>query len=117
LVFLVVSILCMVTVVEVAALRFLDPPVTVRVAWHSLSHRIVGEHYEGPLYHWRRLEEVSPYLKKAVLAAGDQRFLSHYGFDLAELNQAVREFLAAERIRGASTIRMQVAGARIHEIS
>jgi len=52
---------------------------------------------------------MSSYLKKAVLAAEDQRFLSHHGFDFTELNQAVRDLLTAERTRGASTISMQVA--------
>jgi len=105
----VASILCIVTVLEVAAFRFLDSPVTVRVAFRSFFHRVAGKHYEEPLCHWRRLEEISPHLKRAVLAAEDQKFLSHHGFDFAELNRAVRELLGDERIRGASTISMQVA--------
>ena len=106
---IVVSILCIVTVLEVAVFRFLDSPATIRVACRSLFHRVAGNHYEEPLYHWRSLEEISPHLKKAVLAAEDQKFLSHHGFDFDELNRAVTEFLADERIRGASTISMQVA--------
>ena len=102
-------ILCMVTVLEVAVFRFLDSPVTVRVACRSLYHRIAGKHYEEPLYHWRSLEEISPHLKRAVLAAEDQKFLSHHGFDFVELNRAIKEFLGDESVRGASTISMQVA--------
>jgi monofunctional biosynthetic peptidoglycan transglycosylase len=98
-----------VTVLEVAVFRFLDSPVTVRVAFRSLYHRVAGKHYEEPLCHWRRLEEISPHLKRAVLAAEDQKFLSHHGFDFVELNRAVTEFLGDERVRGASTISMQVA--------
>jgi monofunctional biosynthetic peptidoglycan transglycosylase len=105
----VASILCIVTVLEVAVFRFLDSPVTVRVAFRSLFHRVAGKHYEEPLCHWRRLEEISPHLKRAVLAAEDQKFLSHHGFDFVELNRAVTEFLGDERVRGASTISMQVA--------
>jgi monofunctional biosynthetic peptidoglycan transglycosylase len=105
----VVLILCVLTMVQVFLLRFLDPPATVRMAWDFLRHKIAAKQYEKPLYHWRELEEISSYLKKAVLAAEDQRFLSHHGFDFAELNQAVRDFLTAERTRGASTISMQVA--------
>jgi len=105
----VVLILCILTMVQVFLLRFLDPPPTVRMAWSFLRHKIAAKHYEKPLYHWRELEEMSSYLKKAVLAAEDQRFLSHHGFDFTELNQAVRDLLTAERTRGASTISMQVA--------
>jgi monofunctional biosynthetic peptidoglycan transglycosylase len=105
----VVSILCIVTVLEVVVFRFLDSPVTVRVACSSLYHRVAGKHYKESLCHWRRLEEISPHLKRAVLASEDQKFLSHHGFDFAELNRAFRELLGDERIRGASTISMQVA--------
>jgi monofunctional biosynthetic peptidoglycan transglycosylase len=90
-------------------LRFLDPPVTVGVIWSFLQHKIAAKRYERPLYQWRELKQISPYLKKAVLAAEDQRFLSHHGFDFTELNQAVRDLLADERTRGASTISMQAA--------
>jgi len=105
----VVFILCILTLLQVLLLRFLDPPVTVRMAWSFLQHKFAAKHHEKPLYHWRELEEISPYLKKAVLAAEDQRFLSHHGFDFTELNQAVRDLLTDERTRGASTISMQVA--------
>ena len=105
----VVFILCILTLLEVLVLRFLDPPVPVRMAWSFLQHKFAAKPYEKPLYHWRELEEISPYLKKAVLAAEDQRFLSHHGFDFTELNQAVRDLLTDERTRGASTISMQVA--------
>lgn len=105
----VVLILCILTMVQVFLLRFLDPPTTVRMAWSFLRHKIAAKQYEKPLYQWRELEEISSYLKKAVLAAEDQRFLSHHGFDFTELNQALRDLLTAERTRGASTISMQVA--------
>jgi monofunctional biosynthetic peptidoglycan transglycosylase len=48
-------------------------------------------------------------LAKAVLAAEDQRFLSHHGFDFVELNDALQDMAAGERLRGASTITMQAA--------
>jgi monofunctional biosynthetic peptidoglycan transglycosylase len=105
----IVFILCILTILQVFLLRFLDPPVTVRMAWGLLHHKIAAKQYERPLYYWRQLEEISPYLKKAVLAAEDQRFLSHHGFDFTELSQAMRDLLTAERTRGASTISMQVA--------
>ncbi|UCF84871.1 MAG: transglycosylase domain-containing protein, partial [Desulfobacteraceae bacterium] len=105
----VVLILCILTMLQVFLLRFLDPPVTVRMALSFLYHKIAANHYEKPLYHWRELEEISPYLKRAVLAAEDQRFLSHHGFDFTELSQAVRDLLTAERTRGASTISLEVA--------
>jgi len=55
------------------------------------------------------LNEISPHLRKAVLAAEDQRFNFHNGFDFVEINQAIRDILEEGRVRGASTITMQVA--------
>ena len=97
------------TIVQVLLLRFLDPPFTARMAWSWLQSKVATKHYKTPIYHWRQLEEISPHLRKAVLAGEDQRFLSHHGFDFTELSQAGKEFLTAKRTRGASTITMQVA--------
>ena len=55
------------------------------------------------------MEEISPNLRKAVLAGEDQRFLSHHGFDLREMNKAIRDIALKKGYRGASTITMQVA--------
>lgn len=58
---------------------------------------------------WRQLKEISPHLRRAVLAGEDQRFLSHHGFDFIEMNQALKEMFSRKRTRGASTITMQTA--------
>ena len=97
------------TMIQVLLLRFIDPPFTARMAWGWLQMEVAAKHYKSPHYQWRQLREISPHLKKAVLAAEDQRFLSHLGFDFIEINQAVRDILRARRFRGASTITMQVA--------
>jgi len=45
----------------------------------------------------------------AVVAAEDQRFPEHWGFDLGSISDAIRERQAKGRLRGASTISQQVA--------
>ena len=45
----------------------------------------------------------------AVVAAEDQRFPVHHGFDLTEIQNALAERGASGRVRGASTISQQVA--------
>jgi monofunctional biosynthetic peptidoglycan transglycosylase len=45
----------------------------------------------------------------AVITAEDQKFLHHHGFDFESIKQARAEYLAGERLRGASTISQQVA--------
>jgi monofunctional biosynthetic peptidoglycan transglycosylase len=59
--------------------------------------------------HWRSFEQISPHVKRAVLAAEDQRFLTHQGFDFIEINDALKDMASGKGYRGASTITMQVA--------
>ena len=53
---------------------------------------------------------VSPWLERAVIAAEDQRFAEHAGYDLAELRHAIEGNQRRDRAaRGASTITQQLA--------
>ena len=94
---------------QVLALRYIDPPFTLRTAWGSLQRTLGVGQPETIARHWRPLALISPYLRRAVLAGEDQRFLSHRGFDFIEMRAAFREILRGKRIRGASTISMQTA--------
>ena len=101
--------LCLLTLFQVLVLRFVNPPFTTLTAWKWVQGKISGDGYRRPDYHWRPLKEISPHLIKAVQAAEDQRFLSHHGFDFTELHRAVKDLVMMRRVRGASTISMQVA--------
>lgn len=58
---------------------------------------------------WRDLEDISPNLAVAVLAAEDQRFPDHNGFDTRELQNAIDAWQAGAKLRGASTLSQQTA--------
>jgi monofunctional glycosyltransferase len=62
---------------------------------------------EGLAKDWRPLEAMAPHLPRAVIAAEDNLFCTHAGFDWPALRQQVDRALAGERARGASTISMQ----------
>lgn len=102
-------LLLSVTLIQVASLRFINPPFTMKLVWDYINHIIKSEPYHRPTFIWRPLEEISPHLRRAVLAAEDQRFLKHRGFDMVEIRQAAKEILTEQRLRGASTISMQTA--------
>ena len=53
---------------------------------------------------WRSLDNISPYLLKAVLAAEDQKFFSHQGFDWKAIEYAIQANLTTDRKIGASII-------------
>jgi monofunctional biosynthetic peptidoglycan transglycosylase len=93
-----------VTVLPVAALRCV-PPLT---SSFMLERRFLarGERACAAIdYHWVARREISPELAIAVVAAEDQRFSAHAGFDVDSIERALRE----RRGRGASTISQQVA--------
>ena len=103
-----VFVLWVLSLVQVASLRFLNPPLTTSMLWERIHERALRTDL-WLTRTWRGLDRISPYLKKAVLAGEDQRFLSHHGFDFTEMNRAIREMAMRKGVRGASTITMQVA--------
>lgn len=61
-------------------------------------------------YRWVPYENVSVQLKRAVIAAEDQKFLDHEGFDLEEIEKTYELNQKRGRVRrGASTISQQLA--------
>ncbi len=58
---------------------------------------------------WRDLEDISPHLARAVMAAEDANFCDHWGFDLKAIEQAIEANAKGRRVRGASTLSQQVA--------
>jgi monofunctional glycosyltransferase len=61
-------------------------------------------------HRWVPYGQISVYLKRAVIAAEDQRFLDHEGFDVEAIEKAYERNARRGRIsRGASTISQQLA--------
>ncbi|MCC2544926.1 monofunctional biosynthetic peptidoglycan transglycosylase [Hymenobacter sp. BT175] len=111
----VVAALFLTSVGWVVAYRWLPPPAT----WLMLERRAhppIGKGYYGIVedrrinYRFLTLDEVSPHVPLALIAAEDQRFLFHHGFDYAALKQAVqRNMKSKTKLVGGSTISQQVA--------
>jgi monofunctional biosynthetic peptidoglycan transglycosylase len=102
-------LLVLLTVAQVAILRYMNPPFTAGMIWVQIKNKFSTKQDIVPQYYWRPLKDISPSLIKAVLAGEDQRFMLHHGFDFTEMNKAVEDIRLGKRIRGASTITMQVA--------
>ena len=60
-------------------------------------------------YDWEPLERISPHAAMAAIAAEDQQFPFHAGFDFESIRKAVQHNAKSKRKRGASTISQQVA--------
>ena len=64
---------------------------------------------EGINKEWTPLEEMQPSLPKLVIAAEDNTFCSHWGFDLEAYQAQLEKSLKGRTSRGASTLSMQLA--------
>ncbi|MEO1553242.1 MAG: monofunctional biosynthetic peptidoglycan transglycosylase [Pseudomonadota bacterium] len=63
-----------------------------------------------PVYHtWVPLEDISPHLVRAVIAAEDTQFCSHDGIDIDAIKDALQERERRGQLRGASTLTQQTA--------
>ena len=58
---------------------------------------------------WKDWDQISDNIKIAVIAAEDQQFANHCGFDFKAINRALNYNKNNRKIRGASTITQQVA--------
>ena len=59
---------------------------------------------------WVSMDEISPWMELAVIAAEDQKFPEHWGFDVSAIEKALAHNERNEnRIRGASTLSQQTA--------
>ena len=91
-----------ITVFVVLALRWVDPPTTA----FMLAAQSRGE---SAVHAWLDWRDIPPELALAVVAAEDQRFPRHNGFDFKEIQNALETAIEGGRVRGASTISQQVA--------
>jgi len=89
------------------AAKWIDPPTTAVHMQRHFQAWIHGTPYREH-YKFIPLNQISPDLQHAVIAAEDTRFYQHHGFDWEEIQIAAREDLEGERTRGASTITQQL---------
>jgi monofunctional biosynthetic peptidoglycan transglycosylase len=76
--------------------RWVNPPIT----FYMMQERArLGEIQ----YQWVDIEQMAPILRRAVVAAEDANFCTHWGIDSAAVRQALRE----GALRGGSTISQQ----------
>ncbi|MBF0200908.1 MAG: monofunctional biosynthetic peptidoglycan transglycosylase [Desulfamplus sp.] len=102
-------LLLVISVAQVVTIKYINPPFTLPMVWEWVLKKSTGRPFKPFAYEWKDIEDISHHLQRAVLAAEDQRFLSHNGFDFIELRRIFKEFMDRGRIRGGSTISMQAA--------
>ena len=104
-----VVILLLGPVLLIGALRWIDPPVTSFMIGARWDLAMSDASDRAIRYRWVDYERIAPAAKLAVIAAEDQRFAEHRGFDWKAIGQAMQENGRSGGLRGASTISQQVA--------
>lgn len=90
------------TFLWVLAYRWINPPVTSLMIRDWVAGQTVRRE-------WRSLDALSPNLAYAAIAAEDQNFCRHTGFDFEAISRAIESNRSGHRLRGGSTISQQVA--------
>ncbi len=87
---------------------FVPVPVTgvmierqIQALWNNKSYDLQHK--------WVPFEQISASMKQAVVAAEDQKFPQHYGFDTEAIEKALEYNSRGQKVRGASTISQQTA--------
>ena len=93
----------MITSIPVLLFRWLPPPTSSVMLQRMLTEGAAQS------YQWVPLEQISDELALAVVAAEDQKFPHHWGFDFQSMLEAVKQKANGGRLRGASTLTQQVA--------
>lgn len=97
------------TILQVLALRVIDPPTSAFMLdrrWQALREDDADFTLR---YRWVDWDALSPQLPIALVAAEDQNFPTHSGFDLEAIDKALENNARGRPVRGASTISQQVA--------
>lgn len=107
--FLASAVVLLLPVPVVLLMAVVQPPTTMMILNRAGERLIDGKR---PVYPRRTVvsrEQISPQLRRAVLASEDDRFYLHFGFDLVEIDKALEKRKRGGKLRGASTLTQQVA--------
>lgn len=103
-----VALLYLFWTLSLVALRFVNPATTGVQMQRFMEARLSGHPYHKR-YKFVPLQQISPNLVHAVIAAEDGRFYQHHGIDWAEVEKVAQQGSETGTIpRGASTITQQL---------
>jgi len=110
----------LVTALQVLLLRFIDPPFSAFMVARQFEAIGTGDWAYRTNYAWHDMDRIAPALPVALVAAEDQNFAHHHGFDFKAIEKArahnqrmveraEKRGTPVKRLRGASTISQQTA--------
>lgn len=100
--------LMLASVLLVLLFRWVPPPGTALMVERKIESWVDGNSIDLQRS-WRPWAELPDDLKMAVIAAEDQKFAEHWGFDVTAIQAALQHNQQGGSLRGASTLSQQVA--------
>jgi len=101
-----ISIFFIITILWALIYRFLNPPFTplmlVRYVQDDNPNKVLQKN-------WKDIDDISKNTVLAAVAAEDQSFFIHHGFDFNEINKSILAYEKRGQFRGASTLSQQTA--------
>lgn len=88
--------------------RFVPPPFTWLMIERGFQQKARGKDWKIDK-HWKSFDDISDNMKRAAVAAEDQTFLEHHGFDFHAIEKAIEKNSHSKKLIGGSTISQQVA--------
>ena len=98
-----------ISLLAVVIFRYVPPPTSAFMLAAKWATWMGQDGDDVIHYEWVAAEQISSQAYRAVLAAEDQRFFDHHGFDWQEIRSAMHDRAQGGRLRGASTISQQTA--------
>ena len=102
-------LLAALSVLQVVVLRWVDPPFSMVMAADQAGRWLHGPQRSLLAHDWIGREQMAGCVGISLVAAEDQQFPFHRGFDTAAIASALDHNAAGGAVRGASTISQQVA--------
>ncbi len=97
------------TFLQVLLLRFINPWTSSKMLSNKVELIFSDAKDKQVHFEWSDYEDISAYMPLAVIAAEDQKFPEHFGFDFSSIEKALEQNEKRKNKRGASTITQQVA--------
>ena len=97
-----------ITIFWVLLYRWVNPPVTLLMIERGFERKSDGKDWkiDKP---WVDFDDIADPMKRAAVAAEDQRFLDHFGFDFKAMERAIDKNQHSHKLIGGSTISQQTA--------
>lgn len=98
-----------ISVFSVVLLKWINPPTSSIMIQRKVEALVLWNDRQMIAYEWFSYDDISKQMALAVVAAEDQNFPNHFGFDFEQIEKAIEQSNRGRRLRGASTISQQVA--------